>query len=120
MIELFYFEGCPSVGETEALVRRVLAGEGRRVPLAKIAVETPAQAVATRFLGSPTVRVNGRDIEPARAEEPGGTLGCRLYPTAHGGSGVPPEDMIRAAVRTLPRGAGHGPAARRGRGETRP
>jgi len=99
MIELLYFDGCPSAAETEAMLRRVLAEEGRAMPLSKIAVETPAQAMATGFLGSPTVRVNGRDIEPARADEPGGAMSCRLYRTAQGESGVPPEELLRAAVR---------------------
>ena len=76
-------------------------------PLTKIAVETPAQAVATRFLGSPTVRVNGRDIEPARVDEPGGAMSCRIYQTEDGGSGVPPAALIRAAVRCLPRAGTH-------------
>jgi hypothetical protein len=102
MIELFYFEGCPSAMETEALLHRILAEEGQTAPLVKIAVETPEQAVATRFLGSPTVRINGHDIEPMRAEELGGTLSCRLYRTDTGERGVPPEALIRAAVRTLP------------------
>jgi len=102
MIELLYFEGCPSAAETEALLRRVLAEEGCAAPLTKSAVETPEQAAATRFLGSPTVRVNGRDIEPARADEPGGAFSCRIYHTENGRSGVPPVELIRAAVRSLP------------------
>jgi hypothetical protein len=103
MVELLYFAGCPSARETEALVRRVLVEEGRVATLVTIAVETPEQAKATRFLGSPTVRINGRDIEPARAREPGGSMSCRIYQTESGGSGVPPEELLRAAVQTLPR-----------------
>jgi len=53
----------------------------RHAPVVKIVVETPAQAVTTGFLGSPTVRVNGRDIEPARVDELGGAMRCRLYRT---------------------------------------
>ena len=103
MIELLYFDGCPSAAATEALLRRVLAEEGRTAPLTKRAVETTAQAAATRFLGSPTVRVNGRDIEPARADEPGGAMSCRIYQTESGSSGIPPAALLRAAVRSLPR-----------------
>ena len=109
MIELLYVEGCPSAARTEALLRRVLAEEGRAAPVTTIVIQTPEQAAATRFLGSPTVRVDGRDVEPARASEPGGALGCRLYLTARGRGGVPPEELIRAAVRTLPRTAEHTP-----------
>lgn len=105
MIELLFIEGCPSATQTEALLRRVLAEEGCATPVTKIVLSTPEQAVATGFLGSPTIRIDGRDIEPARAEELGGALGCRLYPTARGHSGVPPEELVRAAVRTLPHAA---------------
>jgi hypothetical protein len=65
--------------------------EGRTAPLLKIAVETPEQAVATCFLGSPTVRVNGRDIEPVRAHEPGGAMSCRHYQTETGGGAAFPQ-----------------------------
>ena len=103
MIELLYVAGCPSAAATEALLRRVLASEGRTESVTMIAVATPEEAVARGFLGSPTVRVNGRDIEPARADEPGGALSCRLYRTESGESGVPPEALVRAAVQRLPR-----------------
>jgi hypothetical protein len=105
MVELLYFDGCPSAAAPEALLRRLLAEDGRTAPLTKIAVVTPEQAAATRFLGSPTVRVNGRDIELARAAEPGGAMSCRLYRTERGESGVRPEELIRVALRTLPRAA---------------
>jgi len=93
----------PSAIEAETVLRRVLAEEGHSVPVTKIAVETPAQAVTTGFLGSPTVRVNGRDIEPARADEPGGAMSCRLYRTEQGESGVPPDALPCARVRTAAR-----------------
>ena len=43
--------------------------------------------------GSPTVRVNGRDVEPNAIIVPG--LACRLYAN---GLGVPSEEMVRAAI----------------------
>jgi hypothetical protein len=101
MVELLYFDGCPSAAAAEALLRRILAEEGRTPRLTKILVRTPEQAAAVRFLGSPTVRVDGLDIEPARTDEPGGALSCRLYRTERGESGVPPEALLRAAVQRL-------------------
>jgi hypothetical protein len=100
MIELLYIEGCPWAAQTEALLRRVLAEEGCAAPVTKIVLSTPAQAAAMRFPGSPTVRVDGRDVEPARAGEPGGALSCRIYRQT--GSGVPHVELLRAAVRSLP------------------
>jgi hypothetical protein len=38
-------------------------------------------AVAFRFLGSPSVRVAGRDVEPSAAEQEDLTLACRIYRT---------------------------------------
>jgi hypothetical protein len=102
MVEFLCFDGCPSAALAEALVRRVLAEEGRVSELTKILVQTPEQAAALRFLGSPSVRVNGLDIEPGRMDEAGGAFSCRIYRTQAGDSGVPPEALLRAAVQHLP------------------
>jgi arsenate reductase len=48
--------------------------------------------VALGFLGSPSIRVNGRDIEGRQAGT--GSLSCRIYD----GEGVPPEWLVEAAV----------------------
>lgn len=102
MVEFLYVDGCPSAAAAEALLLRILVEEERTPHLSKIPVESPEQAAALRFLGSPTVRINGLDIEPARADEPGGAFSCRIYRTESGESGVPPEALLRAAIRRLP------------------
>jgi hypothetical protein len=101
MIELLCVADCPSATPTEALLRCILAEERCSIPLRKIIVETPQQATTLRFLGSPTIRVNGRDIEAARADELGGAMSCRLYQTELGSAGIPPAALIRGAVRRL-------------------
>jgi hypothetical protein len=106
MIELLYVEGCPSAGPTEALLRRILAEERCSASLRRIAVGTPEEAIMLQFPGSPTIRVNGRDIEPDRADESGGALSCRLYQTEHGSTGVPPAALIQSAMRRLMTGGG--------------
>jgi hypothetical protein len=63
--------------------------------LREVAVATGAEAERLRFPGSPTVRVDGADIEPSSAGRGGYALGCRLY----GGSGVPPRELVAAALR---------------------
>lgn len=50
MIELLYFNGCPSTAEAETVLLCVLTDEGQALLLRKIAEETPSQAVATGFL----------------------------------------------------------------------
>jgi hypothetical protein len=63
------------------------------------AVDTPEDAERERFLGSPTVRVNGRDVDPGAGERTDYGLKCRIYrSTEDGQSHVPPESWIRRAL----------------------
>jgi arsenate reductase len=91
-IEVLVFEGCPHAGEAMALVREVV---GRLAPGAfvnRVEVDTVEKAAALGFLGSPSVRVNGEDIERRSTSQ--GSLCCRTYL----GEGVPPEWMLEAAI----------------------
>jgi hypothetical protein len=90
MIEILYFEGCPHHAETTALARAVVAECGRDVAIREISISTEAEADRMKFLGSPSVRVNGVDIEPAARERTEFALSCRLY----GKSGVPPKGLL--------------------------
>jgi hypothetical protein len=51
-----------------------------------------------RFLGSPTVRVDGHDVEPGAEHRTDFGMTCRIYQTANGQSGQPDEEWIRAAL----------------------
>ena len=61
-------------------------------------VETPEEAEAVRFLGSPSVRVDGRDIEPGAESRTDFGMKCRLYRSPTGRSGVPPHEWIERAL----------------------
>ena len=63
-----------------------------------VRVDNPEQARRVRFLGSPTVRVNGRDVEPDAADRAGVGLGCRLYRGPEGFRGTPTDADLRAAL----------------------
>ena len=93
-VEVLHFEGCPNVTPTLELIRDVSTSLGVGVEIAHIEVRSVEEAIRTRFLGSPTVRVDGRDLDPAARSRTDFTLGCRLY----GASGVPPRDMIERAL----------------------
>jgi hypothetical protein len=60
-------------------------------------------AVALRFLGSPTVRVDGHDVEPGADERRDFVLACRVYQTDQGTAGEPDEAWIRAALKRASR-----------------
>ncbi len=65
--------------------------------LIEVANEDAAQR--QRFLGSPTVRVDGRDIEPQAEERRDYGLSCRVYRTERGLAGMPDESWLRDALR---------------------
>ena len=93
--ELLYFDGCP--GFEDVLPRLRALTEGRtELKLTRIA--SPAEAEAERFLGSPTVRVDARDVEPGAGERTDFGMKCRLYRTAEGLSHAPLDEWIRRAL----------------------
>ena len=97
-IEILTFDGCPNARSTRELVERVVAEAGFSVEVLDVAVPDPEAAERMRFLGSPTVRVDGRDIEPGADERTEYVLACRIYRTEHGVAGVPDEAWLRSAV----------------------
>jgi hypothetical protein len=97
-IELLYWEGCPSHPEARQLVEEVLAELGLDATLELREVRTQQEAEAERFPGSPTIRVDGADVDPAGAgERP--ALNCRIYRRPDGRvSPVPSRDQIMEAL----------------------
>lgn len=51
-----------------------------------------------RFLGSPTIRVDGRDVDPGAGGRGDFGLKCRLYRSEERTSGLPPEEWIHVAL----------------------
>ena len=64
LVKVLYMEGCPATPAAVDLIRDVALGLGVSISLERVLVETADQAAALRFLGSPTVQVDGHDIEP--------------------------------------------------------
>lgn len=93
-VELLYFEGCPHLPEARARLEQVLAALAPTAERVDLRVETPEDARRLGFLGSPSIRVDGVDLEGRRADPDGGAICCRLYGT----EGPPPRWMIEAAV----------------------
>ncbi len=91
-IEVLVFEGCPQADSALALVTEVAARLAPGTPVDRIDVNTPEKAAEVGFLGSPSVRINGEDIEQRSTDS--GSLSCRTY----NGEGVPPEWMIETAI----------------------
>ncbi len=99
-IEFFYWEECPSHERALAILREVMAEEGITDPIDVIEVKTEDEAHRYRFYGSPTIRINGRDIVPPLEDAGEPSLTCRAYRRADGRiSPLPPREQIVAALR---------------------
>lgn len=98
-VEILSFSGCPHAGAAYELVESLAAELGLDPEIEVIEVSDNEQAAALRFLGSPTVRVGGRDVEPGAATRRDYALACRIYRADEGTSGLPRRDWIREALR---------------------
>ena len=101
VVEIFYFVGCPHVEDARrtvaAGIAQACAAEPVQVRLVEIADEMEARQ--QRFLGSPTVRVDGRDVEESSLARDDFGLQCRVYDVEGGRTGAPPAEWVTAALR---------------------
>lgn len=98
LVEVLYVDNCGHWQETLAEVEEIVQELAVDAEVRAVRVGNPEEAERLRFLGSPTVRVDGRDIEPGGSERRDWALACRVYKTEAGLVGRPPEEWIRAAL----------------------
>jgi hypothetical protein len=103
-VELLWWEGCPSTDAALAMLREEMAALGldpERIDVRE--VSTDADAQREEFVGSPTIRVDGRDVQPV-VQEPVG-LSCRVYRLADGRiSPLPDRGEVRQTLREAIKG----------------
>ncbi len=98
-IELLWFSDCPNHDQARRLLQEVVADLAPGTPIRDIDATDPGVARAHRFPGSPTIRIDGRDVDPAFRDPGDYTPRCRIYWTAAGPRGVPERGWIEAALR---------------------
>jgi hypothetical protein len=98
-IELLYFDGCPNSRRLLDRVRELLAERRLPVVVEPVRVDSDEEAKAKRFLGSPTLRIDGVDVDPDAGERTDYGLRCRLYRDETGLAGAPDDACIRGALR---------------------
>jgi hypothetical protein len=98
LVEVLHVEHCPNFPAALALVQRVLAELGLDAEVQTTMISDQAAAERARFVGSPTVRVNGRDVDPEGELGAEYTLECRLYWHEHRLAGYPQERWVRDAL----------------------
>jgi hypothetical protein len=98
-IELLYWRECPSYPETQQLLEEVLSAHGVNEPVEVREVTSDEEAQRLSFPGSPTIRIDGRDIDSKGASSPP-ALTCRIYHLPDGRvSPVPSREQLEEALR---------------------
>jgi hypothetical protein len=98
LVELLTTSNCPHRDAALALVQRVCGQSNGQVEVRLVEVPDQEAAERLRFLGSPTIRVDGRDIEPGAEGNHEYVCGCRLYRGEHSLRGLPEAAWLRQAL----------------------
>lgn len=97
-VELLYFQGCPNHEALLPHLERLLSEAQIPAKIGLREIRDDETAQRERFLGSPTVRVDGRDIEPGAETRVDFGLKCRLYKVPSGLRGAPLDDWVLEAL----------------------
>ena len=98
-VEFLWFEACPNQETARAVLTEVLEELAPGTAILDIDATDPDVAARWRFPGSPTIRVDGDDIDPGFSDPGDYTPRCRVFRTRDGLRGVPPRMWIEDAVR---------------------
>src|SRR5260221_1619146 len=89
-VQVLFFEGCPNYKPAVDLVRSVAPNAF----VEEVEIKTTADAKRMRFLGSPTILVDGVDVEPSARTRTDYGFSCRTYQ----GKGVPSREIVSSAI----------------------
>ena len=95
IVEIQHFEGCPNSPVLIARVKEAMKDSRTEIQYTEVLVESNEKAIEVGFRGSPTLLINGKDIEDLPIPE-NPALMCRYYP-----KGLPTVGQIIAALDLL-------------------
>jgi hypothetical protein len=98
LIEVLITPHCPHRDAAIAMAERGCQRWGGQAEVRVVQVPDQSAAERLRFLGSPTIRVDGRDIEPDAEQNVELVYGCRLYQGAHSLQALPEDGWLRQAL----------------------
>lgn len=107
-VELFWFQDCPNYSAARVLLGELLDELASGTAVLEIDASDPAVAQRHRFPGSPTIRIDGRDVDPTYRDPGDYTPRCRLYRTADGLRGLPERSWVESALRASLRSRARG------------
>ena len=97
-VEILARRDCPSRELAISLVDEAIFATGVPARVELIDVVTLEQARRRRFLGSPSIRIDGLDVDPWADGRSDFSLSCRIYRTERGLAGAPDVSWIGAAL----------------------
>lgn len=119
-VEVLARKDCANRGMAMVVVERAIEASGVPVELDVIDVTSEAQATKRKFLGSPTVRVDGLDVELDANGRTDFSLDDRVYRGRRGLQGWPDETWIRGALLVASVQASNGDGSSEGSSATSP
>lgn len=96
-VEVLYVAGCPSHPAAVRLVKETLTAEGIVADVQEVLVTDDSMANELRFFGSPTIRIDGRDVDEISRAPRNFCLSCRLYPDSKQ-VGLPRPELVQRAI----------------------
>lgn len=97
LVEVVTFAGCPHGGAALELARATVAELGVEAEIRLVDI-AESETERSRFLGSPSIRVDGADVEPGAEHRIDYTHGCRLYQLPGGARPLPEAAWLRAKL----------------------
>ena len=98
-VEVLYFDGCPNHMPSLDRVLEVMKEEGISAEVSEMNIPDDTTARAAGFLGSPSIRINALDVEPAARSVKEFGMMCRTYMDGGKRVGLPSRELVRAALR---------------------
>lgn len=99
-IEFLWFDGCPNHDTARRMLTETMNELGIDAAVEEIQVEGDDAAQDQRFQGSPSIRINGEDVDPISVDEMPYGMACRIYFTPDGPKGWPAKEKIRESLVT--------------------
>lgn len=97
-VEILYIAGCPNHRPAVVKVQQALEFDKLSAELREVEVADAAMARRVQFLGSPSIRVDGLDVEEEARNSHSFGFGCRSYAAMEGRTGLPALEVIRKAL----------------------
>lgn len=96
-IEFLYFDGCPNHERAFELLQEVLKENAIQATIERIEIKDDEDAGRHKFIGSPTIRIDGIDVDTVSDDRPYAKT-CRVYVVDGKLSGLPTREMIENAL----------------------